>query len=139
MSVTLRVRFPDLTVTSVAGVMREYPYTICPESVDRLERLVGLAVGGGFTRALNERLGRQNGCSHLTALVHAMLPVITQAADSAFHDLTQPPDAGQSQWWLDTCHAWRSDGPLADRIRQGDSAAVTPFLRRPPRLQSPPA
>jgi hypothetical protein len=87
MSVTLRVRFPDLTVTSVAGVMREYPYTICPESVDRLERLVGLAVGGGFTRALNERLGRQNGCSHLTALVHAMLPVITQAADSAFHDL----------------------------------------------------
>lgn len=131
MSVTLGVRFPGLTITRAAGVMREYPYTICTAPLASLERLLGLGIGRGFTRALNERLGRDRGCSHLTALVHAMAPVVAQAADAAFHDLSTPPDADGA--WAGTCHAWRHDGSLVHALAAHDPSALVPLLRRAPR------
>jgi hypothetical protein len=131
MSVTLGVRFPDLTIRRAEGVMREYPYTVCTAPLASLERLVGLGIGRGFTRALNERLGRDRGCSHLTALVHAMAPVVAQAADAAFHDLSTPPDAGGA--WVGTCHAWRHDGPLVHAFAADEQSTLVTLLRRAPR------
>jgi hypothetical protein len=58
MRVTLRVRHPDLVVTAASAVMDARPYTLCTDAVAPLQRLVGLSVAQGFTRAVNERLGR---------------------------------------------------------------------------------
>ena len=72
MQLGLRVRRPDLVITEVRGGMEAHPYRVCPDAVPTLQRLVGASVSQGFTRVVNERLGRQRGCAHLTALVHAM-------------------------------------------------------------------
>jgi len=120
MSLTVRVRYPDFVVTAARADMAAHPYTLCPDALPPLQQLVGLSVARGFTRAVNERFGRQRGCAHMTALLHAIAPVVKQAAGAAFRDESAPPSAGQDLWFIDTCQAWRADGPLAARLRAGD-------------------
>ena len=133
MTLTVRVRHPDLVVTAVEGSMAAHPYTLCPDAVPPLQQLVGLSVRHGFTRAVNERFGRRLGCAHLTALVQAMAPVVRQGAGAAFRDETEPPRAGRDTWFVDTCQAWRADGPLAARLRAGDVEGLRALGARRPR------
>ncbi len=120
MTLTIRVRYPDLVITDVAGTMAQRPYTLCTDALPPLTQLVGLSVIKGFTRAVNERFGRALGCAHLTALLQAMAPVVRQGAGAAFRPEAEPPRAGEDLWFVDTCQAWRGDGPLATRLRAGD-------------------
>lgn len=130
MTLTIRVRHPDLVITAVDGRMDHRPYTLCADAVPPLQRLVGLSVMKGFLRAVNERFGRQLGCAHLTALVHAMAPVVKQGAGAAFHEDEAMPRPDQDLWFVNTCQAWREDGPLHDRVRAGDAAGLRAFSAR---------
>ena len=125
MQLSLRVRHPDLVITEVEGGMEAHPYRICPDAVPSLQQLVGVSVRQGFTRAVNERLGRQRGCAHLTALIHAMAPVVKQAAGVAFASPDEPvvPDE-RALWVIDTCQAWREDGVLHRLVRAGDAEGL---------------
>jgi len=131
MSLTVRVRHPDLVITLAVADMTAHPYTLCPEALPPLQQLVGLSVARGFTRGVNERFGRQRGCAHLTALVHAMGPAIRQGAGAAFREETLPR-ADRDLWFIDTCQAWRADGPLAARMKAGDLDAIRAMSARKP-------
>ncbi len=120
MTVTLRVRYPDLVITRVAAEMAAHPYTMCPDAVEPLQQLVGLSVARGFLRALNERFGRQLGCAHLSALVQAMAPVVKQGAGAAFRDEQEIPSAEEDLWFVNTCQAWRENGLLHTRLVAND-------------------
>ena len=132
MTLTLRVRYPDFVITAVGGGMASHPYTLCPDALPSLQQLVGLSVARGFTRAVNERFGRQQGCAHLTALLHAIAPVVKQGAGAAFRDESAPPRADHDLWFVDTCLAWRDDGPLAARLRAGDVDGLRALSARKP-------
>lgn len=131
MSLTLRVRYPDLTITAVSAGMATHPYTVCPEAVPPLQQLVGMSVAQGFTRAVNERFGRDRGCAHLTALLHAIAPVVRQGAGAAFRDESAPPRS-EDLWFINTCHAWRDAGPLARHLRSGDLEGLKALSTRRP-------
>jgi hypothetical protein len=133
MTLTVRVRHPDLVITAVEGRMDHRPYTLCTDAVPPLQQLVGLSVMRGFLRAVNERFGRQLGCSHMTALVHAIAPVIKQGAGVVFYEDETMPTPGQDLWFINTCQAWREDGPLHQRARVGDAAGLRAFFARTPR------
>lgn len=135
MTVTLRVRYPDFTVTQVSAEMATHPYTICPDAVPALDRLVGLSVARGFNRAVQERIGREQGCAHLTALVLAMAPVVKQAAGAAFRANRDLPSEREDLWFINSCQAWRRDGPLHTLLKRGDAAglrAMSARSTRPP-------
>ena len=91
----------------------------------------------GFLRAVNERFGRQLGCAHMTALVHAIAPVVKQGADAVFYDDVAMPSPDQELWVVNTCQAWREDGPLHERVRAGDIAGFRTFSARPARATKP--
>lgn len=120
MTLTIRVRYPDLVITRASGHMPTHPYTLCPDALPPLQQLVGLSVARGFTRAVNERFGRQAGCAHMTALIQALGPVVRQAAGAAFRDEDAPPRPDRDIWFVNTCQAWREHGPLHARLVQGD-------------------
>jgi hypothetical protein len=112
MEVTLTVAWPALVITAVEGAMRTFPYAgVCPDALPPLQTLVGVAVGRGFTRAVSERIGRERGCTHVAALIQAMGPVVRQAAGAAF-GFTAADAPGASPWFVDSCQAWRRDGPV---------------------------
>jgi hypothetical protein len=120
MTLTIRVRYPDLVITGASGNMASHPYTLCPDALPPLQQLVGLSVARGFTRAVNERFGRQAGCAHMTALIQALGPVVRQAAGAAFREADAPPRADRDLWFVNTCQAWREHGPLHARLAKGD-------------------
>ncbi len=125
MRVSLRVGYPDLTIRAVEGRMPTHPYLICPDALPPLQQLVGLSVQQGFTRAVNERCGRAAGCSQLTALHQAMAPVVRQAAGAAFRrDSGLDLPAAAERWFVDTCQAWRENGPLHRLLKRGDRAGL---------------
>ena len=73
--------------------------------VPPLQELVGLSVARGFTRAVNERVGRERGCAHMVALIHAMAPVVKQGAGAGRDEDTQPPPPEGEAWFVDSCQA----------------------------------
>jgi hypothetical protein len=131
MRLGLRVRHPDLVITAVRSEMASHPYTICPEALPPLQQLVGLSIARGFTREVNERFGRERGCAHLTALIHAMAPAVRQGAGAAFGDHERAMEAVKP-WFVNTCQAWREEGPLHRMIRGGDEAGLRALSAFPP-------
>ena len=92
--------------------MRTFPHPgVCPDALPPLQSLVGVAVGRGFTRAVNERIGRERGCTHVAALILAMGPVVRQGAGAAFGFAT-PRRSARDPWFVNSCQAWREGGPL---------------------------
>lgn len=130
MTVTLRVRYPDFVVTGATGKMASHPYTICPEAVPALEQLVGLSVARGFIRSVQERFGRERGCAHLTALILAMAPAVKQAAGAAFRGQRSAHPPRDNRWFINTCHAWREDGPLHSLLERGGADALRALSAR---------
>jgi DUF2889 family protein len=120
MEVTLTVTWPDLAVSAIDGEMRTFPHAgVCPDALPPLQGLVGVTVGRGFTRAVNERIGRERGCTHVAALILAMGPVVRQGAGAAF-GFTAPGDPHGPPWFVNSCQAWREDGPLHRAWRAGE-------------------
>jgi len=130
MRVTLGVRHPDLVITAVTADMASHPYSLCPDAVEPLQQLVGLSIARGFTRALNERFGRQLGCAHLTALIQAMAPVVRQAAGPAFREYEEIPKSADDTWFVNTCQAWKEGGLLHQRLAAGDLAGLKALSAR---------
>jgi hypothetical protein len=133
MRVKLRVRHPDLVVTAITAEMASHPYSLCPDAVEPLQQLVGLSIARGFTRALNERFGRQFGCAHLTALIQAMAPVVRQAIGPASRDYEEIPKSGGETWFVNTCQAWKEGGLLHQRLAAGDLEGLKALSARTPR------
>lgn len=123
MRLRLRVRQPGLVITAVQSEMASHPYTICPEALPPLQGLVSLSIARGFTREVNERFGRQRGCAHFTALIHAMAPAVRQGAGAAFSDAPGRPDDADP-WFVNTCQAWREDGPLHRLVQARDEEGL---------------
>jgi Protein of unknown function (DUF2889) len=112
MEVTLAVAWPSLVITAIEGTMRTFPHAgVCPDALPPLQSLVGVAVGRGFTRVVNERIGRERGCTHVAALILAMGPVVRQAAGAAY-GFASPGDPDRTPWFVNSCQAWRENGPL---------------------------
>jgi len=54
------------------------PYAICPQAAPNFARLAGLKIGPGFNRAVAERVGGVQGCTHLRELLGQMATVAFQ-------------------------------------------------------------
>ena len=130
MRVTLGVRHPDLVITAVTADMASHPYSLCPDALEPLQQLVGLSIARGFTRAVNERFGRQLGCAHLTALIQAMAPVVRQAIGPAFLEYEEMPKSAGETWFVNTCQAWKEGGLLHQRLAAGDLAGLKALSAR---------
>jgi hypothetical protein len=130
MTLVIRVRHPEMVITAVEGRMDHRPYTLCTDAVPPLQQLVGLPVMKGFTRAVNERFGRQLGCSHLGALIHAMAPAIKQGAGAIWLEDEDTGRPDQDVWFVNTCQAWRENGPLHAGVKRGGIEALRIYSAR---------
>ena len=109
-------------VRALASAMPGTPYGGCAEVNTNFQRVVGLSMGRGLRKALRERLGGVEGCTHMLALLEAVGAAAVQAFASSAH---APRRDGQSEpvriWkldaLLDTCWSYRSDGPVVRQIK----------------------
>ena len=77
------VRRADLTIVDAVADMKTFPHAECTEIEPNFRDLIGLSVGRGYSSAVQERFGRQRGCSHLEFLARAIGPVVVQGITSS--------------------------------------------------------
>lgn len=113
----------QLTVHAVEVVTEKSPYHACGDITPDFQKLVGLNVTKGWTRAVKERLGGVHGCTHLVELLgpvattafQTVFPLLSREAEErAKAEGARPVSKGRPPL-LDMCHMFRSDGEHARR------------------------
>ncbi len=110
-------------IVDLITAMPATPYTGCSEVNPNFQRLLGLSIDRGFRKALRERLGGTQGCTHMLALLEAVAAATAQAFGSEAH---APRPAGEARpvnvWKLDTllgsCWSYRPDGEVVQQLRR---------------------
>src|SRR5580704_14277632 len=125
MDLGLVVRRADLTIVDAAADMKTFPHAECTDIEESFRDLIGLSVSRGYTNAVQQRFGRQRGCSHLEFLARALGPVVIQAITSSaayrveHGDGIYPMREGGFGFLVNTCHVWTEDGAGAQKIEAG--------------------
>lgn len=97
----------DMVIHEAEASIEFGPYAVCPDIVDRFRRLEGLRIGAGWTRAVGQRVGGVNGCTHLVELLRPIATTAFQTLVAARSKRPQNPNERPA--WLDTCHAHASN------------------------------
>jgi hypothetical protein len=118
------------TIVDVEAVTDRSPYRMCGNITPNFKKLIGLRIGGGFTRAVRERLGGTEGCTHIVELLGPVATTAFQTAGSRrsreletayrikIGKPPQPADPSKPQrkpYMLDNCHTWASDSEVTKR------------------------
>ena len=124
MELAVVVRRSDMTITDAAADMKTFPHAECTVIEPKFSELIGLSVARGYTSAVQERFGRERGCSHLEFLARAIGPAVVQSVTSAaaqqFEEGGAYPDGGRALSFLaNTCHVFIEDGPGSQKIDAG--------------------
>lgn len=116
MSVTLVID-DDYLIKDVRADTRTAPWPMCGGVDASYRKLIGLRIGAGLSKALKERLGNEDGCTHLSELVTQAANTYMQASwpDRIGRQIAIEPDP--RRWeprnapaFIGRCHAWRQDG-----------------------------
>lgn len=107
----------ELVVQRAEAATEAGPFAICPDAAPKLARLAGVKIGKGWRRAINEKLGGVEGCTHLREMLGAMATVAYQSILPvlARERKRDKPGASGRPRLLDSCHAFRSDGPVVKK------------------------
>jgi hypothetical protein len=122
MAVRLLVNCATLQIEDAEAELICVPRDECRETADSLACIKGLTVTRGFTAKVKSLAGGSRGCTHLVELLTAMAPAVFQGF--AAHHSRKPEARGQEharrilRYLVNTCHAWRDDGPFVASLRK---------------------
>jgi hypothetical protein len=121
-----------LLIVDAEAVTDKSPYQMCGDIAPDFKKLIGLRIGGGFHRAVRERLGGVHGCTHIVELLRPLATTVFQTVSSKkARDLNRahreksgtlppkdpnaPPKPRRKPYMLDSCHTWASDSEVTRR------------------------
>jgi hypothetical protein len=124
MELTFTVDQATMEITDVGAGMGAQPHEECSTITPAFRSLIGLSVNRGFNRAVQERVGRERGCSHLEFLARAMGPATVQSVASAARRrgqrfVSEGETRTPSAWLVNTCHLWGAGGIGAEKMQRG--------------------
>jgi len=105
----------QLTIKNVEAASDAHPFTMCGDVAGDFSSLVGLTVGPGWRREIMSRFGRTKGCTHLTSLLAGPLAETTYQTVIPAKKVRNSGSSGSRPQLIDTCHAFRNDGPIVKR------------------------
>jgi len=101
----------NLVIMDADAATDGMPYAgVCDTITPAYRKLIGLAIGPGYTQRIKELLGGVRGCTHITELAGSLA---TAAFQTLAGQRVQPADRKPFQ--LDKCHALDSSGPAVAR------------------------
>jgi hypothetical protein len=137
-AMTLRIEVDRRThvVTDVEATMDRTPHLECTAIEPAFRTLIGVSVTRGFNREVQERVGRQRGCTHLDFLARAIGPAVIQTMASAssrragLSGIGRTVTADTSGWLRNTCHLWAEGGIGLTKIDEGWRPGVDGYPAR---------
>lgn len=108
----------DFLIHAAEAASDSTPFDMCGEATSAFAKLVGLKVGPGWRKKVQEAMGGIDGCTHLRDLV--MGPLAVTAFQTIYparrrEQGEETPKPGEKPRLLETCHAFRRDGPVVER------------------------
>ena len=102
----------DLKIHDVEAVTDSGPYELCGNIAVNYKRLIGLTIGPGWRKAINERVGGIEGCTHLLELLGPLGTTAFQATGRAreAHNASKPA-TGKKPYQINSCHIYKDDAP----------------------------
>ncbi|PIW30647.1 MAG: hypothetical protein COW30_01745 [Rhodospirillales bacterium CG15_BIG_FIL_POST_REV_8_21_14_020_66_15] len=102
----------DMVVEAAEAYTESSPFSLCGEVTDAFSRLVGLKIGPGWRKAVEEVMGGVHGCTHLRDLL--MGPIAVTAFQTIYPARKKRgnPGPGKKSPLIDSCYAFRSSGPV---------------------------
>ncbi len=114
-----------MEIVACEAVSDHTPFAVCADAAPAFARLVGLTIGAGFNRAVNERVGGTQGCTHIRELLAQMATVAFQTMFSIRQKRARearaareaageapPPPAARRPALLGTCLAYAPSSPV---------------------------
>ncbi|MEN9905610.1 MAG: hypothetical protein RLZZ555_2175 [Pseudomonadota bacterium] len=99
-------------VQAIEAVMDAHPLGPCPQAIANMQRMVGCSMGRGWRKAIDQHLGKVEGCTHLRELLFNMATAAFQGLEEVRQ--ARAPDALPP--YLDTCTAWDVSGPVVEQV-----------------------
>jgi len=122
-------------VQDIEVAMPSAPYAMCQSVKPNFSRLIGVKIGGGWRKDVNDAVGAREGCTHIREPLFPMATVAFQTLGGA-RPVGQVVPSRELElrgrpFFIDGCMSWASDGELvADFYPQfsirGARAAKTP-------------
>jgi len=121
MIIRMLVSGPLLTIKDIEAEMIDIPREECPNVASSVKKVKGLIIAPGLTEKVKNILGGVNGCAHLTHLLLTMASAAVQGywTNVAQNPIPKPkPNDPIQKFILNTCHVWREDGPLVNKMKK---------------------
>ena len=100
-------------IVEAGAETRAMPYPgHCETYRDLYSRLVGLNLMKGFRRAVQERLGGVQGCTHITELSLVLPTAVVQAFAGSVLDVRGDAEDSPQPFQIDRCRALRAEGEV---------------------------
>lgn len=116
----------DMMIVKFEAATDYSPYRICPEIAPNYAKLAGIRVGPGFLRAAAERVGGIHGCTHLREMLQQMGTVAFQTMYPILAKRRQDHSGPGKPALLNTCYAYRADGPVVEKRWPDHFTGATP-------------
>lgn len=124
--VRAEVDLVDGCIQALEGEMLHVPHPDCRHALQTLARVVGERIVPGFTQLVRDRIGSQDGCSHLAVLVTNLGHVSVQGRGAVAvkefggdeRAVRLMREQALQLGIVDNCYTWRGDGPLVKRLRE---------------------
>ncbi len=117
MQIQLLVKSAELKIVDIHVKIPGAPHDdICREMENSLDKIKGLNIAPGFTSKVKKIAGGIKGCVHLTTLLLSMAPAALQGYwifEARKEHRSENSVLDIEKYLVDTCWAWRKDGPLA--------------------------
>ena len=101
----------DMKIHEVEAKTDEGPYAVCGNITPNFKSLAGLTIGPGWRRAIAERVGGVQGCTHLVELLGPLGTTAFQATNRARQARNVGRPAAKRPFQLNSCHVYKDDSP----------------------------
>jgi len=104
----------EFKIIDVEAVTDNSPFEMCPNITENYKELIGLNIGVGWRRAVNEKVKGKKGCTHISEL---MGPLATVSFQTMMDNIQKKniSEAKKKQFKpmvLNSCHAWADDSEV---------------------------
>ncbi|MCG8620021.1 MAG: DUF2889 domain-containing protein [Desulfobacterales bacterium] len=116
MTATLLIAPDPLRIIEAEAEIITAPMAECPQTLDRMDLIIGLHIKPGFSKEIRSRVGGKDGCAHLCTLVKAMGTEILHGWLTWQRHQNQTASRGvdpekAGAYLIDSCRLWKKDGP----------------------------
>lgn len=100
-----------LLIHAVEAATDGSPFSMCGDITPNFRRLEGERIGPGWRKLIRQKVGGTEGCTHINELLGVLATVAYQTV-FASRGKKWARNAGDKPAFIDTCHAWASDGDV---------------------------